>query len=182
VVRPLPTMKETPVPKRTKKTSARKTVKAVAYTISAPNPYYEGFYYDNKLRFIDGKAKVTDALARTVKMRDGVSHDEYVFEDAEEMARHFMDTIGNNFDDQGKPTERSYKITPELPYLEPVIDDLTPNAGRPRRGRRRPGEVVRAPIVPSPAGLPAGADDDAVGRTAQGQRTKKNRELAHVAS
>jgi hypothetical protein len=152
-------MKECPVP--AKKKTERQTAKAAAFTISAPNPFYEGRFYDGKMRFIDGKARITDSLARTVKMRDGVSHGEYFFEDAEEMARHFMDTIGGNLDEQGQPTERSFKITPALAQLAPVIDENTPNAGRPRRDRKRPGGVVRnMEVMPEaqPAGIPAGAD------------------------
>lgn len=167
------------MPKR--KTSAPNVVKkAAAYTISAPNPFYEGFFYDDKLRFIEGKARITDALARTVQGRDGVSHETYFFEDAEEMARHFMDTIGTSNDSAGKPTVRTYRITPELPTLDPVIDDLTPNAGRSRRERRRPGGVIREMAVmvePPPPGIPAGADPNAV--MGVGRKTPK-REAVHV--
>lgn len=160
-------------------------MKAAAYTISAPNPYYEGFFYDNKMRFIDGKARITDALAKTVKMRDGVSHDEYFFEDAEEMARHFMDTIGTERDVRGNLTERSFTVTPPLRTLEPVIDENTPNAGRTRRSRGRPGEAVRQAVVPdlpTPAGVPAGADPDVnVGVAAQTQRSRSRKQQEAVA-
>jgi len=164
--------------KRTKsKAKPRGAVKATAYTISAPNPFYEGYFYDKKLRFIEGKARITDALARTIQGYDGLSHEAYFFEDAEEMARHFMDTIGNNFDDLGRPTERTYKITPDLPALAPVIDDLTPNAGRPRRRRVRNQAVM---AEPPPPGVPAGADPDEVfvGSVAQAQRTRSRKKEA----
>ncbi len=147
-----------PAKKRSAKKPA-KAVKAAAYTISAPNPAYEGFFYERKLRFIDGKARVTDALAKTVQAYDGLSHELYFFEDAEEMTRHFMDMVGQNLDDLARATERTYKVTPPLPTLPFVVDELTPNAGRPRRRRVR-NQVV--PAEPPPPGVPAGADPDEV--------------------
>lgn len=168
-----------PAKKRSAKKPA-KAVKAAAYTISAPNPDYEGFFYERKMRFIDGKARVTDALAKTVQAYDGLSHELYFFEDAEEMTRHFMDTIGQNLDDLGRSTDRTYKVTPPLPDLPFVVDELTPNAGRPRRRRVR-GQVV--PAEPAPPGVPAGADPDEVfvGSVAQSQRTRSHKKQEAVA-
>lgn len=151
-----------PAKKRTTKKTEKAPAKAAAYTISAPNPFYEGRYYDGKVRFIDGKARITDALARTVKIRDGVSHQEYFCEDAEELTRHFMDTVGNDFTEKGEPGPRAFKVTPPLVNLAPVVDDLTPNADRPRRrrGKRIRQEAVMDEAIPS--GVPAGADPDQV--------------------
>ncbi len=150
--------------------------KAAGYVISAPNPFYEGYFYDGKVRFIEGKARITDALARTALYRTGDSKVGVPFEDAEQLTRHFMDTVGN--DDE---SERQFKVAPPLsdrseearlvaPYYDRRVDGefiavtpkpdapewaltslAAPDESNPNLGRTRGDRLkTRAPVMDRP--------------------------------
>ena len=100
---------------------------ASAYTILSPNASFEGRFYDGALRFIEGKAKITDALARTCSYKDGSTNELVAFEDAEQMARHFMDSMS------GSPG-REFRIVPELPDLASEAARVSPHFDRTPEG------------------------------------------------
>lgn len=154
-----------PAKKRAKRSATKASLprSASLYVISAPNPGYEGFLMDGRVRFIDGKARITDALARQCTYRDGIENADVPFENAEALARFIMDQIGT---DRGTP-HRNYRITPPLPVLAQIPDEYNPNLGRSRRDRIRAQRVMPEAI---PAGVPAGADPD---RVWAGPRTQK---------
>lgn len=98
------------------------------YTISAPNAAFEtgpntptGHYF-GKLRFIDGKARVTDAFARTCTYRDGTSGEDVFFENAEQLVRFFLS--------QTSSPGREFTVTPELSDLNLDAAKLSPYFNR----------------------------------------------------
>lgn len=106
--------------------AARRTAPAKpanAYTIIAPNATFETqanrHFYDGKLRFIEGKARITDALARTCTYKDGVSTEVVPFDSAAQMARHFLDSMS------GTPG-REWRCVPELPDLVSEAAKVSP--------------------------------------------------------
>ena len=86
-----------------------------AYTIVAPNPAFETDgvrlpHFYGKIRFIEGKARITDALARTCTYHDGTTNEEIPFDSAEQLVRYFLDQMS------GTPG-REWRSVPELADL-----------------------------------------------------------------
>lgn len=144
---------------RTRSRVAEKPVHANAYTIIAPNAGFEGYLFDGKVRFIEGKARITDAIAKRCGYRDGISNGLVMFENAEQCARYLIALFKEQRSDLDgqvdRPGYRCHPPLPPLPAAEP--DEFNPNLGRSPRDRVRAQRVMD---VPPPPGVPAGADPD----------------------
>lgn len=152
---------------------------ANAYTILAPVATFETqtgrHFYDGKLRFIEGKAKITDAFARTCTYKDGISNEVVPFDSAAQMVRHFLDSMS------GTPG-REWRCVPDLPDLVSEAERVSPHFIRTSEGDGV--RVEPKPDAPESARTSIAAPDEYnpnLGR-ARGDRIRRQRNAPLVAA
>lgn len=160
-------------PKRKGRAASRKAPAkpATAYTIIAPNPSFETggtkSFYDGAIRFIEGKARITDAQARTISYKDGATNEVVPFENAEALVRHFMDSMS------GTPG-REWRCVPDLPDLAAEAERVTAHFDRTPQGDDI--RVEAKPDAPEWARISRAAPDEYNPNLGRARRDRQRRQ------